>query len=103
MFFVYREIPIDEKNLSKRSHGTAFFINKFLQKRGSAKLFHCDIQIIPFKTVMDSMTDQLDRGIRLINLRRRRTSSLPIRGVSREWAKLFSPCPLCLCGELSLP
>ena len=35
--------------------------------------------------------EQMDRAMRYIDLRRRRKSNLPIRGISREWAKtLFS-------------
>ncbi len=33
-FFVYREIPIDEKNLSNQFHDKAFFMARFLKTWG---------------------------------------------------------------------
>jgi hypothetical protein len=40
---------------------------------------------------LKSITEPINREIRWSNLRRKRMSKLPIRGISREWAKaLFS-------------
>ena len=38
---------------------------------------------------LEFFTEQINREVRWINLRRRRTSNLPIRGISREWAKIL--------------
>jgi hypothetical protein len=43
----------------------------------------------------NAVIEQIHRVMRYVNLRRRRTGNLPIRGISREWAKALFLRALC--------